>query len=162
MDMDRTQPVELVNMCMIMDPATQKVVVQDKTDVAWKFGHTFPGGHVELGEPIEAAMQREVYEETGLTVSQLQSCGLVEWFDQPAGYRKIGFLFKTDHFTGTLKQSAEGRNLWLPLSALNRDNTAESFMEMLAIFTGQATVATATIMNGPLTLSTSANQCDDK
>lgn len=148
----RSEPVELVTMCMIMDPATKRVLVQDKTDVAWKFGHSFPGGHVEPGEAVLAAMKREILEETGLNITHLDSCGLVEWFDEVEGYRKIGFLYRTDTFTGTLKQSSEGQNLWLPLSALNRDNTAESLMEMLQIFTGQAGEASAHVMNGALTI----------
>ncbi|KRL76503.1 NUDIX family hydrolase [Secundilactobacillus paracollinoides DSM 15502 = JCM 11969] len=154
MPLDRTEPVELVNMCMVINEDTQEVLVEDKTDVDWKFGHSFPGGHVEPGEPLATAMAREVFEETGLTVSQLESCGTVEWFDTQDHYRKIGFLYRTSQFSGQLKQGDEGRILWYPLADLNRANTAESFMEMLAIFTKQTTVdAVSFEMNGSLTLT---------
>lgn len=154
MGLDRTERVELVNMCMVYDERTGNVLVEDKTDVAWKFGHTFPGGHVEPGEPVADAMIREVLEETGLQISQLESCGLVEWFDESAKYRKIGFLYRTSHFSGTIKQGSEGRIIWMPLSELTTRNTAESFMEMLAIFTQSTAVsATSYTMNGPLNLA---------
>lgn len=35
----------------------------------------FPGGSVELGEPIESALSRELYEETNLEVDQLRLIG---------------------------------------------------------------------------------------
>ncbi|MCH5461434.1 8-oxo-dGTP diphosphatase [Lactobacillus sp. LC28-10] len=161
MGVNRTERVELVNMCMIYDRATKQVLVEDKTDVDWKFGHTFPGGHVEPGEPVADAMIREVFEETGLHITQLEACGCVEWFDQQAGYRKIGFLYRTSHFSGQLKQSSEGRIFWLPLADLSEKNTAESFMEMLAIFTEPTTVsAVSSVMNGQLHLT--ANQKHDQ
>lgn len=153
MTYSRTESIELVNMCMIYNPATQEVLVEDKTDVAWKFGHTFPGGHVEKGESLYDGMVREVFEETGLTVSQLESCGTVEWFNESPAYRRLGFLFRTSHFSGTLKQSEEGKNYWLPLKDLNEANTAESFMKFLQIFTNPHIVdATSPVMNGSLTI----------
>lgn len=153
MTYSRSEHIEMVNMCMIYDPATQSVLVEDKTDVAWKFGHTFPGGHVEKNESLYDAMVREVYEETGLTVSHLEACGTVEWFNQDPAYRRLGFLYKTTHFSGTLKQSDEGKIYWLPLSELNEENTAESFMKFLKIFTDSTTVdATSQVMNGPLSI----------
>ncbi|MFD1126424.1 8-oxo-dGTP diphosphatase [Lentilactobacillus raoultii] len=153
MTYSRSEHIEMVNMCMIYDPATQSVLVEDKTDVAWKFGHTFPGGHVEKNESLYDAMVREVYEETGLTVSHLEACGTVEWFNQDPAYRRLGFLYKTTHFSGTLKQSDEGKIYWLPLAELNEKNTAESFMKFLKIFTDSTTVdATSQVMNGSLSI----------
>ena len=69
---------ELCNMCMVMD-AEGRVLVQErlpKPSNPWS-GLTFPGGHVEPGETVVASVIREVQEETGLTVSNLQNCGYI-------------------------------------------------------------------------------------
>ncbi|GAD16206.1 NUDIX hydrolase [Lentilactobacillus otakiensis DSM 19908 = JCM 15040] len=138
---------------MIYNEQTKEVLIEDKTDVAWKFGHTFPGGHVEKGESLYDGMVREVLEETGLTVKNLESCGTVEWFNDKPAYRRVGFLYRTNDFSGELKQSEEGKNYWLPLKDLNEQNTAESFMKFLKIFTDPHTVdATSPVMNGSLTI----------
>ena len=71
--MNRRESVEFVNMCMIKNG--DKVLVQDRVSPDWP-GITFPGGHVERGESFVAAVIREVREETGLTISKPQLCGI--------------------------------------------------------------------------------------
>lgn len=68
--MSRTETVTLTNMCMIYDG--DKVLVQQKVDDDYS-GITFPGGHVEKGESFTDAVIREVFEETGLTISSPRS-----------------------------------------------------------------------------------------
>lgn len=154
MTYSRSEPIEMVNMCMIYNPETNEVLVEDKTDVTWKFGHTFPGGHVDNRERLYDAMVREVFEETGLTVKNLELCGNVEWFDTNPDYRRIGFLYRTSDFSGELKQSEEGKNFWMNLDDLTEENTADSFMEMLEIFTKPHVVdAYSNEMNGHLSLN---------
>ena len=73
---------ELCNMCMITD-AEGRVLVQHripKPSNPWS-GCTFPGGHVEPGENVVASTIREVKEETGLTVTNLQNCGYIQWYN---------------------------------------------------------------------------------
>ena len=77
--MSRTVPVTLTNMCMVCDG--DKVLVQDRVDPHWP-GITFPGGHVESGESFAAAVIREVFEETGLTIESPHLCGVKEWENQ--------------------------------------------------------------------------------
>ena len=74
------EKVKLTNMCMIVDEKTNKVLVQDRTKNDWD-GITFPGGKLELGEAVVPSTIREVQEETGLTVSNLQFCGIKDRYD---------------------------------------------------------------------------------
>lgn len=80
----------LCNMCMIEDTSTGRILVQHRLPKAtnpWCW-LTFPGGHVEQGESIMASTVREIREETGLTVSNLRMCGVVEW--ETIGARTAG------------------------------------------------------------------------
>ena len=42
--MNRTEPVELANLCMIYDD--NRIILQNRQKEDWR-GYTFPGGHVE-------------------------------------------------------------------------------------------------------------------
>lgn len=71
------------------------------------------GGKFEEGETAEECVIREVYEETGLTLTKYRLHGLVKfvsdtWEDEDM------YLFSADAFTGTLKERcAEGELCWV-------------------------------------------------
>lgn len=132
---DRTVRAELVNMCLITDPQTGKVLVENKIDAQWS-GLTFPGGHVDPGESQVAAIKREVLEETGLTVEQLKLVGTVTWVENDAGDVSLGTLYTTSQFHGDLLVgSYEGAISWQPLSALTPDKLAPGVDQMLKVLT---------------------------
>ena len=136
----------LCNMCMIEDAATDRVLVQHrlpKPTNPW-CGLTFPGGHVEYGESITASTIREIYEETGLTVSNLQMCGVVEWEvpekpqsivwqDNIPKSKYIVFMFRTNTFTGKLKSSAEGQMEWMTLDEMRNGSLAPHMEQYLSV-----------------------------
>ncbi len=108
----------LLNMCMITDPATGKVLVQDKRGSRWD-GLTFPGGHVEPGESLAASVCREVREETGLCIARPRLCGVVHWCDRKTGERRIIFLYRASEFTGSLiGETREGPVFWMDLEKM--------------------------------------------
>ena len=133
-------------MCMIEDKASGRVLVLHRLPKAtnpW-CGLTFPGGHVEAAESITASTVREIREETGLTVSNLRMCGVVEW--EPLGERAEGspaevdanskyivFMFRTSTFTGELKSSAEERMEWMTLNAKRRGGLAPHMEEYIRV-----------------------------
>ncbi len=61
--------VELTNMCVIED-SDGNVLAIDKVTGSY-IGTTFPGGHIEKGEIFQHSMIREIKEETGLTIKNL-------------------------------------------------------------------------------------------
>jgi len=105
--------------------------VQHRVDPKWP-GVTFPGGHVEPGETFAHAVIREVYEETGLTISHPRLCGIKHWLKR--GVRNVVLLYKTDAFEGTLRSSEEGRVWWMPLTEMPNAPLANTMSAMLRVF----------------------------
>ena len=129
--MAKAENVVLTNMCMIYDG--DKILVQDRLNPNWP-GITFPGGHIELKESFVESTIREVYEETGLKVSNLQICGMKQWTQKDESYRYIVIFYKTNTFEGELKSSDEGRVFWINRSEIGNYVVADGFMEMLEVF----------------------------
>lgn len=129
--MSRRETVELTNMCMVYDHQGN-ILVQERLDPAWP-GVTFPGGHVEPGEPFTKAVIREVWEETGLTIQAPKLCGLKQFFDDD-GTRFIVLLYKTDSFSGELRSSEEGRVFWIKRSELGQYQLPVGFDQMIRVF----------------------------
>lgn len=58
------------------------------------------GGHVELGETLEEACAREMYEETGLMVEDLKLKGVVSFISHTGSeYHSVCFFFVTHDVT---------------------------------------------------------------
>ncbi len=130
--MNRTETAIFTNICMIYDN-DGNVVVQERLDPSWP-GITFPGGHVEKGESFTDSVIREVKEETGLTVSNLQMCGVHNWM-RDNGTRYVVFMYKTNKFEGELTSSDEGEVWWAPISELPDLQLASGTLGMLKVFT---------------------------
>lgn len=125
---------QLTNMCMICDPNTGKVLAQRRAASRSWPGVCFPGGHVEPGESFEASVIREVLEETGLHISNLQFCGIVHWDNLNNGDQFIVYLYRTQSFQGQLIQSDEGENFWTDLENFLELDLCENFREQFPMF----------------------------
>ena len=129
--MAKVENVVLTNMCMVYDG--EKILVLDRLNPNWP-GITFPGGHIELKESFVESTIREVHEETGLKISNLQICGIKQWTQKDGSYRYIVIFYKTTKFEGELKSSDEGKVFWINRSEIGNYVVADGFMEMLEVF----------------------------
>lgn len=131
--MNRKILTELTNMCMIHDNRGN-VLVQEKI-VNNSRGIIFPGGHIEDNESIIDSIIREIQEETGLTISNLELCGIKDWIEFD-GSRYMVFLYKTSTYSGSIQSSSEGDIFWMPLEELKKKETLWHLDMMLEIFEG--------------------------
>lgn len=98
--MNRKTSVEPTNICIIYDNQGN-VLVEEKL-VHNSKGLIFPGGHVESNESVADSLIREIQEETGLTISNLQFCGIKDWIEF-YGSRYMVFLYKTNTYSGNIQ-----------------------------------------------------------
>ena len=124
---------ELTNMIMVYDPSTNKAVVERR--VKYWCGISFPGGHIEPGESFYDSAVREVKEETGLTVSNLKLCGIINWYNNQNGDRYFVYCYKTDSFEGKLLDSTEeGKVFWEDIDKLKEMDLAPNFRDYIDLF----------------------------
>ena len=75
---------------LILDRKDRVLLVkQDK----WRGKYVIPGGHIELGETMEDALRREIREETGLDIHDIQFAVLQEFIFDDAYHKRGHFIF---------------------------------------------------------------------
>jgi 8-oxo-dGTP diphosphatase len=66
-----------------------------------------PGGAIDLGETVEEGLKREIYEETDISVRNLQFVdyidGITRDSDNNIEYHFVVFMFEAEYFKGTIK-----------------------------------------------------------
>jgi 8-oxo-dGTP pyrophosphatase MutT (NUDIX family) len=87
----------------------------------------FPGGHVEPGESPSEAARRELLEETGLRVLQLQQLGRV------VDDKREAFVFSAVA-EGVPRRSAEGAILWVRPESFLQGHYGEFSRHALALW----------------------------
>ena len=118
-----TKPIILAGAGVILEDQMGRILLQHRTD-----NHTWgiPGGSMELGESYEETARREVFEETGLVVGELDlfylNSGQHTFYKYPNGDEvyMACVIFTTMDFTGeTQMQDDETADLrWFHLQEI--------------------------------------------
>ena len=82
---------------LIFDPEGKVLLIKSHK---WGDRYVIPGGHIELGEKIEDALRREIKEETGLDICDIEFFFLHEFIFDKTFHKKRHFLF-LDHICKT-------------------------------------------------------------
>ena len=73
------------------------------------------GGKFEEGESPDECLRREVWEETGLTLTRFQFRGVVTFLCNDSGSDQLMYLFTATGWTGELNPDcSEGELAWVP------------------------------------------------
>lgn len=129
--MAREELTIITNMCMIYDK--DRILVQNRLNPNWS-GIAFPGGHVEKKESFVDSTIREIFEETGLKISNLKLCGIKQGTQKEGKYRYIVLFYKTNSFCGELRSSDEGEVFWINRKDIDNYVLAYGFKSMLEVF----------------------------
>ena len=132
--MSRETSTILTNLCLIEDTSTNKVVLQYRSPERYKkwSGYAFPGGHIEEGESIAESVIREVYEETGLTITAPKLVAVKDW-EPDEGGRYIVFCYNATRFSGQLRSSEEGEVSWVEKDQLEKLDLSYDMLPLLEV-----------------------------
>lgn len=119
---------KLTIMCMVYKD-DGSFLVENRVKKDWP-GLTFPGGHVEDDENIVDAVVREMKEETGLTVSNLEHKCYIEWNNFGDDVRHLAMLFKTKTFEGKIMSSKEGEIFFIKEKDIEKFPLSNDFLKI--------------------------------
>ena len=91
-----TQPI---GTCSLLINPEGKVLLGKRKNSYKAGSYGLPGGRIELNEPIDVAIQREVREETGLQVDNLKYIGVVR--ENQGDHDFIHFVFAAENIEQT-------------------------------------------------------------
>jgi len=101
---------------LIFDPQGRLFLMRSHK---WRGRYVVPGGHIELGERMEDALLREVKEETGLDVYDVEFLCYQEFIYDDAFWRRRHYIFfdfacRSDDTDVTLNHEAQSY-VWVPV-----------------------------------------------
>jgi 8-oxo-dGTP diphosphatase len=114
------RPAVTSDCVVITREAVPKVLLIQRGNEPFKGCWAFPGGFMDMDETTEQCAIRELEEETGLVVSELQQIGAYSKVDRDPRGRTvtIAYLVRIDALVPVIGQDDAAKAEWFPLSAL--------------------------------------------
>ena len=121
----KQKTTKLTIMCMVYKD-DGSFLVENRIKKDWP-GLTFPGGHVEDDELIENAVIREMKEETGLDLLEIEPRGYIEWNEFGDNVRHLAMLFRSNKYKGEIKSSKEGEIFFIKEKDISKHLLSNDF-----------------------------------
>lgn len=109
-----TRPIIMCGSSVIIyNPAGEVLMLHRTDNDSW----CFPGGAIELGEKVEQTAAREVFEETGLIVDNLNLFGVFSgeelYYKYPNGDEvfNVDIVYMSDSYKGERRLNDEGMDI---------------------------------------------------
>jgi nucleoside triphosphatase len=105
---------------LVFNPKGEVLLVKSHK---WRDKYVIPGGHIELGENMEEALKREIKEETGLDIYDIEFICFFEFIYGDGFYKKRHFIFfdfaaKTDSMDVKLNEEHQDY-IWITLNKIS-------------------------------------------
>lgn len=123
--------VEITSMCAVIDADRVLMIKREKS---WK-GWAFPGGHLENDESMEACVRREIKEETGIYLDELEFKGIAHIYNPETKKRHMIFSYLSHSYHGEVNELCdEGKIEWVPIVAVKEKQLSEGMEYRIPIF----------------------------
>ncbi|MFW5736678.1 MAG: NUDIX domain-containing protein [Halanaerobium sp.] len=104
---------------VILNPENKVLICKSNK---WNQKYVIPGGHIEAGEKMEEALVREVREETGLAIYDIELLGITESiysesFQNQKHFLFVDFICRSDSTEVELNHEAQSYQ-WIDLSEI--------------------------------------------
>jgi 8-oxo-dGTP diphosphatase len=94
-----------------------KILLIRRANEPYKGQVTIPGGRKKRGETLKQACAREMLEETGYVLKDMQFAGILHAYREGDKMEYLSHYFICRSFDGTLRASEEGELLWADIDA---------------------------------------------
>jgi 8-oxo-dGTP diphosphatase len=113
-----------------------QLVLVNRKNPPFKGTYALPGGFVELGESVEDAVVREVFEETGLRAKVKRLVGVYSDPDRDPRGHTVSVVFELEYLSGKLKAGDDAAGVSkfdlkdLPKLAFDHEKIIRDFLKL--------------------------------